>query len=351
MKRAKVAVLGATGMIGQNYLSLLSEHPWFEVSTLTGEKSVGKRYGLAAKWLVSSDIPEQFREVVVKATEPKGVDADIVFSAMPSSAAKVVEPEFTKAGFVVVSDSSAFRPYEDVPVVIPEVNPEHLGIVDIQRRNRGWEGFIASNPNCTAIGLSLVLKPIHDLLRVKRAMVTTMQALSGAGFPGVPSLSITDNVIPFISEEEEKVEAETAKILGSVRGEKIKPSNVKVAASCNRVPTIDGHLESVYVETEERVDVDRVKDALRSFKGKPQDLGLPTAPSNPIVVREEEDRPQPRLDRMVGSVPGMSATVGRIRRGMDERSLRLVALSHNTIRGGAGSSILLAELIVAEKML
>jgi aspartate-semialdehyde dehydrogenase len=351
MKRIKTAILGATGMIGQNYLYLLLNHPWFEVTALTGGESAGKKYSSTGKWLMSPDMPEQYKDMIVKPTEPKEVDADLIFSALPTSAAKTVEPKFAEAGFHIISDSSAFRLCDDVPVVIPEVNPDHLSLIEVQRSKRKWDGFIVSNPNCTALGLTIALKPIHDLLTIKKVVVTTMQALSGAGIPGVPSLSITDNVIPFIAEEEEKVQLEPCKMLGSIEGDKIKPADIKVEASCNRVPTIDGHLESVYIETKERVDIDRVKEVLRSFKGKPQELKLPMAPTQPIIVREEEDRPQPRLDRLAGSVPGMSVTVGRVRRGLDANSLWLHVLSHNTIRGGSGSSILLGELMVALKMI
>lgn len=351
MKKIKTAILGATGMIGQNYLYLLLNHPWFEITTLTGGESAGKKYGSTGKWLMSPNIPDQYKDVIVKPTEPKEVDADLIFSALPTSTAKILEPKFAEAGFHIVSDSSAFRMYDDVPVVIPEVNPDHLSLIDVQKRKRKWDGFIVSNPNCTALGLTLVLKPIHDLLTIKKIVVTTMQALSGAGLPGVPSLYITDNVIPFIDDEEEKVQLEPCKILGKIEGDRIKPADIKIEASCNRVQTIDGHLESVYIETKEKVEVDKVKDVLRSFKGKPQELKLPMAPTQPIIVREEEDRPQPRLDRLAGSVPGMSVTVGRVRKGLDTNSLWLHVLSHNTIRGGSGSSILLGELIVALNMI
>jgi len=338
-------------MIGQSYLYLLSNHPWFKIEKITGGESVGKKYELAAKWRMSPDIPEQFKDIIVGPTDPKEVEATLVFSALPSSVAKVVEPKFAEAGFSIISDSSAFRPYDDVPVVIPEVNPDHLDIIEVQKRNRNWNGFIVSNPNCTTLGLNIVLKPLHDLLKIKKIVVTTMQALSGAGYPGVPSLSITDNVIPYIAEEEEKARFETRKILGSIDNDKIKLTDIKVEACCNRVPTIDGHLEAVYLETKEKVNIDRVKDVLRSFTGKPQELKLPTAPSKPIIVREEEDRPQPRLDRLAGSIPGMGVTVGRIRRGLDSNSLWLHVLSHNTIRGGSGSSILIGELMIAQKMI
>ncbi|MEM3437606.1 MAG: aspartate-semialdehyde dehydrogenase, partial [Nitrososphaerales archaeon] len=264
MRKIKTAILGATGMIGQNYLYLLLNHPWFEITALTGGESAGKKYGSTGKWLMSPDIPEQYKDIIVKPTDPKEVNADLIFSALPTSTAKIVEPKFAEAGFHIISDSSAFRMYDDVPLVIPEVNPNHLSLIDIQKSKRKWNGFIVSNPNCTALGLTIALKPIHDLLTIKKIVVTTMQALSGAGLPGVPSLSITDNIIPFIAEEEDKVQLEPCKMLGEIEGDKIKSADIKIEVSCNRVPTIDGHLESVYIETKEKVDVDRVKDALRS---------------------------------------------------------------------------------------
>jgi aspartate-semialdehyde dehydrogenase len=349
--KKKVAILGATGMIGQSYLRLLENHPWFEISSLTGGKSAGKKYGDAANWLVSTDIPVKYKKMTVSETKPSNIDADIVFSALPAEVAQQVDNKFANAGYNVISDSSAFRRYEDVPVIIPEVNAEHIDIIKQQKRKRKWDGLIVSNPNCSTIGLALVLKPLYDSLRIKRIVANTMQALSGAGYPGVPSIKIVDNVIPYIEGEEEKVLFETLKILGNKVKGKIVPAQIEMGISCNRVATIDGHLQSIYVETKEKVNLDRLADLLSSFKGKPQELRLPFAPKRPIIVREENDRPQPRLDRFAGSVPGMSATVGRIRKGSDSHSFWMHALSHNTVRGGAGSSILMGEFLVAEKFL
>lgn len=346
MKKAKVAVLGATGMVGQQYLKLLHNHPMFTVSTITGDKSVGRRYGDVVNWIVSENIPDEFVDMEVQQTKPSKVDADLVFSPLPSEVAGHTEEGFAKSGFPVLSDASAHRMDPDVPLLIPEVNLNHLDVLDEQKRLRKWDGFIVTSPNCTTVGLALVLKPIADKFGLDQVLVSTMQAMSGAGFPGVPALSIYDNVIPYIANEEEKVESEVSKILGSLNKKKITPSKLAISASCHRVPTIDGHFESIYLTTEKSTVIKSVKEILRTFSGIPQRMKLPTAPTQPIIVREEVDRPQPRLDRYAGSVPGMSAVVGRIRHGLDSRSLKFGILTHNTIRGAAGGTILIAEYIV-----
>jgi aspartate-semialdehyde dehydrogenase len=234
---------------------------------------------------------------------------------------------------------------KDVPVLVPEINSSHLELIKVQRKQRGWKGFIVTKPNCTTAGLVMTLKPIDDLYKVRRVIVTTMQAVSGAGFPGVPSLQIVDNVVPYIKDEEEKLIKETRKILGRLEDGAIKDNDLTIAASCNRVPVIDGHTESVYIETEKTIQVEEAKSSMASFKGLPQELKLPMAPENPIIVMEENDRPQARRDRNAGSVPGMSVVVGRVRRGLDSNSLQYTLLSHNTIRGAAGNAILTAELL------
>ncbi|PMP94314.1 MAG: aspartate-semialdehyde dehydrogenase, partial [Nitrososphaera sp.] len=244
-----------------------------------------------------------------------------------------------------VSDASSYRMEPDVPLLIPEVNPDHIGLLEVQRRKRGWRGSLVTSPNCTATGLVIALKPLHDAYRIRKVVVSTMQALSGAGYPGVPSLRIIDNVIPYIKGEEEKVAAETKKMLGAKSSDAISPDPMGVSVMVHRVATIDGHLESAYIETERPVDVEEAKEVLRDFRGKPQEMKLPPAPERPIIVMEQDDRPQPRLDRMAGSVPGMSTVVGRVRRGLDDHSLRLTLLSHNTIRGAAGNAILIAEMM------
>ncbi|AGK60910.1 aspartate semialdehyde dehydrogenase [Archaeoglobus sulfaticallidus PM70-1] len=341
--KLKAAVLGATGMVGQKFIQLLSDHEWFEITSLiASEKRVGKFYGEEVNWVVSANVPEKVKDLEMQPMDPKVIDADIVFSALPSDIAKKVEPEFAKAGFVIASNASAYRMDEDVPLVIPEVNPDHLGLVEVQKRNRNWDGFIVTNPNCTTIVLVLSLKPLMDL-GLRKVIVSTMQALSGAGFPGVPSLGIMDNILPFIKGEEEKVETEPLKLLGKFDGERIRFADLKVSASCHRVPVIDGHLESVWAEFNRDVSVEEVVDAFESFKP----LDLPTSPEKLIIVRNEPDRPQPRLDRDEGG--GMSITVGRIRK--DDSAIKYLVLGHNTVRGAAGASILNAELMIKEKLI
>ena len=351
LSKKSVAVLAATGMVGQRYVSMLSDHPFFEVTTVTGHESVGKRYREALKSRGEFRFSEEVGKLVVKPTTPDAIDAELVFSPLPTEAASALEPQFAKRGLRVVTDASPHRMEEDVPLIIPEVNPEHLDLIEWQRRRRGWGGFLVATPNCTAAGLTLLLKPLADALKLRRVIVSTMQAVSGAGYPGVPSLDIIDNVIPYIKDEEEKLEKEPAKMLGSLGKEGIRPSKIQVSAMCHRVATTDGHMESAYIETEERVDLDEIKEALKGFRGLPQELNLPTAPSNPIIVMEEEDRPQVKLDRYAGNVQGMSVVAGRIRRGLDDRSFRLTFLSHNTIRGAAGSTILAAELMQSKGLL
>lgn len=347
MKEIKVAVLGATGMVGQRYVKMLSEHPWFKLSCITGKESVGKKYCEAIRGNSPENIqlPSKVLDMEVLPTDPKYVDADLVFSPLPTEVAKDIEPKFASEGFFVVSDAAPHRMEEDVPLIVPEINPEHLELIDIQRNRRRWDGFIVTTPNCTAIGLVMPLKPIYDAFGIRKVVVTTMQAVSGAGFPGVPSLSILCNVIPYISGEEKKVETETLKILGSLKDGRIVPAQIIIEASCTRVPTIDGHLESVYVEMEKGASIESVKEVMAEFKGLPQKLSLPTAPDRPIIVLEEEDRPQPRIDIYQGSVPGMSAVVGRIRKGNGDNIVKFFVLSHNTIRGAAGVAILTAELL------
>lgn len=337
----KVCVLGVTGMVGQKFVQLLENHPWFKVSALAAsERRIGKKYGNEVEWIVSQNIPEYARDIEMVPLDPKQIDADIVFSALPAEIAREVEPKFAEAGFAVSSNASAFRMYEDVPLVIPEINSEHLGLIEVQKRKRNWDGFIITNPNCTSTMFVITLKPLLDRFGIKSVRIASMQALSGAGYPGVPSLAITDNVIPFIKNEEEKCESEPLKILGKFKGEKIEPANFKISASCHRVPVLDGHLEAVWVELEKSVSVDEVKDAFRSLKP----LDLPSSPKEVIVIREEPDRPQPRLDRDTGN--GMSVVVGRIRK--DAWGIKYMVLGHNTVRGAAGASILNGELLVKE---
>ncbi|MBS7646271.1 aspartate-semialdehyde dehydrogenase [Candidatus Bathyarchaeota archaeon] len=340
----KVAILGATGAVGQRFIQLLHNHPWFEIEVLAAsEKSAGKPYREVCNWILESKMPREVAEMPVVHSDVKSVEKagniDFVFSALPSDVAGPVEEEFAKT-YPVFSKASTHRLKEDVPLLIPEVNPEHLELVETQKKRRGWDGFISTDPNCSTIQLAITLKPLMDF-GLKTVIVSTMQALSGAGFPGVPSLSIIDNVVPYISGEEEKIELETLKILGKLENGKVQPANIKVSASCNRVDVKDGHLECVFVELEKDVSLEEIKDAFRNFRGEPQRLKLPSAPQNPIVVREEKDRPQPRFDRDEGN--GMSVVVGRIRRD-PVLTIKYLCLGHNTIRGAAGAGLLSAEL-------
>lgn len=345
MKRKRVAILAATGMVGIRYVSMLSNHPLFQVVAVTGSDSVGKKYGEVIGSRTGLQISPEVAKMVVKPTKPESIDADLVFSPLPTEAAESLEPEFAKAGFRVVTDASPHRMEPDVPLVIPEVNPEHLGLIGWQRKRRGWKGFLVATPNCTAAGLALLLKPIHDSIGVERVIVTTLQAVSGAGYPGVSSLDVIDNVIPFIKDEEEKLETEPLKILGDLRDNRLEPARIQMSAMCHRVPTTDGHMESAYIETRDQVDVPELVKVLKNFTGVPQKLNLPTAPARPIIVQDSPDRPQVKLDRNAGTVPGMSVVVGRVRKGLSSRSIRLTFLSHNLVRGAAGSTILAAELL------
>ncbi len=347
MQKIKVAVLGATGMVGQRFIQLLADHPFFKLTGITAsERSAGKKYAEVGKWYLDEPMPEKIRSMEVKDTEPKKVDADIVFSALPADIAKEMEPRFAEAGFIVASNASSYRMEKDVPLLIPEVNPDHLGLLDVQKKRRGWDGCIITNPNCTTIMAILSLKPIYDEFGIKNLFITSMQGLSGAGYDGVPSMAIVDNLIPFIKKEEEKLQIEGLKIFGDFDGKKIKNARFRISASCNRVPVLEGHTESVFVETEKACGLDDVKKAFADFKALPQKLKLPTAPQPPIIVRDEEDRPQPRLDRMSGR--GMAVTVGRIRKD-PILTFKYTVLGHNTIRGAAGASVLNAELLLKTK--
>ncbi|WP_457614031.1 aspartate-semialdehyde dehydrogenase [Methanopyrus sp.] len=351
MAKVRVGVLGATGIVGQRFVSLLADHPWFELEAVTASpRSAGKTYAEAAKWYLEEPMPEDVAELTVLETDPGEVereaDVDLVFSALPSDVARDVEPAFAGAGFAVASNASAYRMEEDVPLVVPEVNPDHLELIDVQRDERGWDGFIVTNPNCSTIQMVLTLKPLMDEYGIESVVVSTMQAVSGAGYAGVPSMAILDNVIPYIEGEEEKMETETLKILGELDGDRVKFADIKVSASCHRVPVLDGHTEAIFVATEEEVDPKEAAEILAEFRGVPQDKGLPSAPECPVVVREEEDRPQPRFDRDVDG--GMAVVVGRIRRDPVLGGLKYVCVGHNAVRGAAGASVLNAELLVEE---
>jgi aspartate-semialdehyde dehydrogenase len=346
--KRKVAILGATGAVGQRFIQLLQGHPWFKIEVLAAsERSAGKKYKDACNWTMESNLPKAVAEMTVADANVESVEKagniDLVFSSLPGDLAGPVEAEFA-ALYPVFSKASAHRMEKDVPLIIPEVNPEHLALIPIQQKARGWKGFISTDPNCSTIQLVLSLKPLM-VFGVRQIVVSTMQALSGAGYPGVPSLDIIDNVVPFISKEEEKMEVEALKLLGSFDGKQVRNASFQLSASCNRVNVKDGHLESVFVKLDKNPSLDEVEEAFARFKGEPQRLKLPSAPENPIVVRKEQNRPQPRFDRDEGK--GMSVVVGRIRKD-PIMTVKYMCLGHNTIRGAAGAGILSAELMVAK---
>jgi len=344
MSKLKAAVLGATGMVGQKFIQLLEGHPWFEVTAVAAsERSQSKRYSEAARWLLAGRMPPEVANLEVNPVSPEALKGvDLIFSAVPADIAGKVEEEFAQKGFIVLSNASSHRMDPDVPLLNPEVNSDHIALIEEQRRRRKWDGLIVTNPNCTTTVLSLSLKPIFDQFGISRVAVASMQAISGAGYPGVAAMDIVDNVIPFIRNEEEKMERECVKILG-LSG---KPADFKVSASCHRVAVLDGHTEAVFVETRKSTDPESVAAAMKNFKGEPQRLKLPSAPEHPIIVRTEEDRPQPRLDRNEGK--GMAVVVGRIRREHLMGGVKYIALGHNTIRGAAGCSIMNAEVLRAK---
>ena len=335
-KPIKVGILGATGAVGQRFVEALADHPWFEISSLAASgRSAGKTYENAANWRLDVPLPETVAKKEVVPVDPSKVDADLVFSALPSDYAKTVEAEFAKSGFVVASNASAYRMEKDVPLVVPEVNADHLGLIDVQQDGRGWDGYIITNPNCSTIMMIMTLKPLIQF-GLESVNVATMQAISGAGYEGVSSMAILDNVIPYIGGEEEKMESETLKLLGDFDGETVINADVRVSASCNRVPVIDGHTEAIWAVMSDNPTPTEVRSAFLNFNPNLGDL--PTEPEKALIVKDEHDRPQPRLDRNMGR--GMSVSVGRIREG-----IRYIAMGHNTIRGAAGASVLNAELL------
>ncbi len=345
MPRVRVGILGATGAVGQRFVQLLENHPWFTVTALAAsDASAGKPYGAAVRWKLSADVPAYARDMIVQECRPP-LDCDLVFSGLPADVAGPIEESFARAGYVVSSNARNHRLDPDVPLLIPEVNPDHLDILPLQRSRRGYgRGCIVTNPNCSTIHLTLALKPLHDAFGLTKVIVTTMQALSGAGYPGVPSLDMLDNVVPYIAGEEEKVESEPLKILGRVADGTFAPATIAISAHCNRVAVLDGHLESVSVAFARSAALAEVRQALASFRGLPQDLALPSAPQHPVLVRDEPDRPQSRLDR--DNERGMATTVGRLRP-CNVLDYRFTLIGHNTIRGAAGAAILNAELMAA----
>jgi aspartate-semialdehyde dehydrogenase len=347
MRKIEVGILGATGTVGQRFVQILEEHPWFEVKWLAAsDRSAGKRYREATSWQLEGAPPANVADLPVDEAVP-GRGPRLIFSSMASNQAAEIERAFAAEGHVVVSNSSHFRMAEDVPLLVPEVNPGHLGLLTAQRRERGWSGAIVTNPNCAVVGLAMALAPLKEF-GLMNAMVTTFQAVSGAGYPGVPSLDALGNVIPYIGGEEEKVESEPQKILGDLVGDRVEPLPLTVSASCHRVPTIDGHMVAVSLEFEKKPTREELVEALAGFRGLPQERELPTAPRRPIHVMEAPDRPQTRKD--VNLEGGMATAVGRIRE-CQVFHWKLVTLSHNVLRGAAGAAVLNAELMKSEGLI
>ena len=348
-EKIPVGVLGATGAVGQKFVKLLENHPWFELTELAAsDRSADKPYKEATIWRQYTPIPERLVDRVVKPCEPN-LDCRVVFSSLDSSVAGEIEEDFARAGYIVLTNSRNHRMDEDVPLLVPEVNPEHLDLIKTQRNKRGWSGAIVTNPNCSTIGLVMALAPLHRAFGLRRLVVVTMQALSGAGYPGHAAIDFVGNVIPYIGGgEEEKVETEPLKIMGKLEGDRIRFAECKISAHTNRVSVEDGHMECVSVELERKASPAEVASVLSEFRSLPQELKLPTAPVRPVIVTDERDRPQPRFDRDAGH--GMSAVVGRIRP-CPVFDIRFVVLSHNTIRGAAGAAILNAELMKAQGFL
>jgi aspartate-semialdehyde dehydrogenase len=344
-QRVPVAVLGATGAVGQAFVRLLATHPWFDlVQVAASERSAGRPYAEAVHWIGADDIPERVRDMRVVACDPAAISAPVVFSALDASVAQEVEPAFARAGRLVLSNASSYRMEDDVPLVTPDVNPDHLRMLDYQRRARGWEGGIVTNANCSSIVAVSALAPLHREFGLTRLFVATMQAVSGAGYPGVPSLDILGNVIPFIRNEEEKIETEILKMLGRLESERVSPADIRISAHANRVPVLNGHTVCMSLDFASDVTPAQATAVLREWQGDAACRSLPTAPIRALLVTDDADRPQPRRDADRGN--GMTVTVGRVRRDAIF-AIKLVALGHNIVLGAAGASVLNAELLVA----
>lgn len=348
-RRHRVAVLGATGAVGQAFVRMLANHPWFELAEVAAsERSAGKSYRDATRWIGTDTIPDHIARLVVKPCDPAAITAPIVFSALDSTTAATVEPAFAAAGKMVLTNAKNFRMEPDVPLVIAEVNPDHLDILAAQRKDRRWQGGIVANGNCVAIVTALPLAPIHQRFGITKLFVATMQAVSGAGYPGVPSLDILGNVIPYIGDEEPKIEGEVAKFLGTMQAGTIASAGFPVSAHANRVPVEHGHTVCVSIELDQKASAEEVERALREWRGHECARGLPTSPALPIIVSDQPDHPQPR--RQVDSGGGMSVVVGRVRQD-PIFDVKLVAMGHNIVRGAAGASVLNAELMVQRGLL
>jgi len=344
-KKLHVGILGATGIVGQRFIQMLEHHPWFEVSWLAAsDRSEGRAYAEAARWRLKTAIPAAIAKMKVSPAKPEGAPK-IIFAALDAGIARELEPQFADSGCAVVSNSSALRMQADVPLVIPEVNGDHIQLIAKQSWYTKSGGYVVTNPNCSAIGLVLALAPLHRAFGIETVMAVTMQAVSGAGYPGVASLDILGNVIPYIAKEEEKMEEETQKLLGTLKGSHIEPAPFAMSAQCNRVAVEDGHTESVAVRLKKKASAEEIIAAWNSFRAEPQKLRLPSAPDQPVVYMTAADRPQPRFDCDLGA--GMTTSVGRLRK-CNVLDWKFTVLSHNTIRGAAGAALLNAELLKAK---
>src|ERR1700756_92597 len=344
-QKIPVGILGATGIVGQRFVQMLEHHPWFEVAWLAAsDRSEGKVYAEAARWRLKTPIPPARGSLTGSPATPEGAPK-IIFAALDASVAAELEPRFADAGCAVVSNSSALRMQQDVPLVIPEVNADHIKLIDVQSWRKKTGGYVVTNPNCSAIGLVLAVAPLHQKFGLETVMAVTMQAVSGAGYPGVASLDILGNVIPFIKNEEEKMEEETKKLLGNLNGSKVIPGPFAMSAQCNRVAVEDGHTESVSIRLKKKAKAEEIIEAWTSYRSEPQELKLPSAPERPVVYVEANDRPQPRFDIDMGA--GMTTVVGRLRP-CGVLDWKFTVLSHNTIRGAAGAAVLNAELLKAK---
>jgi len=343
MQPIEIGILGGTGMVGQHFIRFLQGHPWFKVSWLgASDRSAGKKMSEATAWRLDGDMPSSVANMTVSECKPRNAP-QLVFSAMDASVATEIERDFAQAGHIVVSNSRNHRMEADVPLIVPEINADHLSLIPQQQKNRGWKGMIVTNPNCSTIVLTLALAPLKKF-GITRVLAATMQAVSGAGYPGVASMDIVANVVPFIGSEEEKMQQETQKILGNAS----TPLAARVSAHCNRVPVVDGHTVATSVEFSDKPSMEDVQTALEGFRSIPQERNLPSAPAKPIIYMPQADRPQPRRD--AARENGMVVFVGRLR-ACPVLDLKFVACGHNTIRGAAGAAVLNAELMVSEGLL
>jgi len=352
--KKKVAIIGVTGAVGQEFVLSLEDHPWFEVAQIAAsERSAGKNYVDAIrdpdsgiiKWEVGGEIPEYIKGMTVKKIDEINVaELDLVFSAVESNAARDIETKFAK-DIPVISTSSAYRYEDDVPILIPGINDEQAELLEVQKKNRDWKGWVAPLPNCTTTGLAITMKPLYEKYGAKKVMMTSMQAISGGGrSPGVSAMDVTDNIIPYIPKEENKVRIETKKILGKLKDGKIEPADIRVSCTCTRVPVIDGHTESVFVETEKEVDPKNAKETYEQYNKEISVAGLPSAPKDYYVVHEDPTRPQPRIERQVGG--GMTTTIGRLEKEeLFDHGLKYMLFSHNKKMGSAKGAVLLAEML------